>query len=184
MRYNNGFNISFGEGHSNSKTEKINKKIVIKSDKKRDNRKSQNEITEEKTFANETINSNMLTDKTVSIADVSHKNEIITTTKTKTKSTIISKLKPKEIKKQHKQDNQKENKKAASVSEGAGKSWLVAFILCFFLGGFGLHRFYLGYTGIGIIQLLTLGGFGLWWLIDFFRLLIGSLKPKNGDYNE
>lgn len=65
---------------------------------------------------------------------------------------------------------------------GGGKSQLVAFLLCFFLGLLGVHRFYLGYVGIGLIQLFTLGGFGIWALIDLFLIAFGVLKPKNGDY--
>ena len=63
-----------------------------------------------------------------------------------------------------------------------GKSQIVAAVLCFFLGFLGVHRFYLGYTGIGILMLLTLGLFGILTLIDFIRILIGDLKPKGGDY--
>ena len=67
---------------------------------------------------------------------------------------------------------------------GGDKSWLVALLLCFFLGGLGIHRFYLGYTGIGVIQLLTGGGCGIWVLIDFIRIIIGDLKPNGGDYSD
>ena len=66
---------------------------------------------------------------------------------------------------------------------GGDKSWLFAFLLCFFLGGLGLHRFYLGYSGLGILMLFTGGVFGILWMIDLFRILFRSLKPKNGDYN-
>ena len=52
------------------------------------------------------------------------------------------------------------------------KSKLTAILLCYFLGNLGIHRFYLGYTLIGIIQLLTFGGF-LIWVID--------LGPEGGD---
>ena len=52
---------------------------------------------------------------------------------------------------------------------------LIAALLCFFLGGLGIHRFYLGYTTIGVIQLLTGGGCGIWILIDFIRILMGDL---------
>jgi TM2 domain-containing membrane protein YozV len=68
-------------------------------------------------------------------------------------------------------------------NSGPGKSLLIAIILCFFLGIFGIHRFYLGYTGVGVLMLLTFGCFGILWLIDFIRLIIGDLKPKNGNYN-
>ncbi|NJN76234.1 MAG: TM2 domain-containing protein [Synechococcaceae cyanobacterium RL_1_2] len=48
-------------------------------------------------------------------------------------------------------------------------------------GGLGIHRFYLGYTLIGIIQLLTLGMFGIWSLIDFILILTGALKDAQGN---
>ncbi len=74
----------------------------------------------------------------------------------------------------------KEAKKAAK----GGKSQLVALLLVIFVGGLGIHRFYLGYTTIGIIQLLTLGGCGIWALIDLIRIVIGDLGPKDGDYTD
>lgn len=52
---------------------------------------------------------------------------------------------------------------------------IIAAILCFFLGGLGIHRFYLGYTTVGLIQLFTAGGCGIWALIDFVRILTGDL---------
>lgn len=76
--------------------------------------------------------------------------------------------------------------KAAEPVEGAatGKSQLIAAVLAFLVGALGIHRFYLGYTGIGIAQLLTLGGCGIWALIDLIRILMGDLKPKDGEYSE
>ena len=61
------------------------------------------------------------------------------------------------------------------------KSKITAILLCFFLGGLGIHRFYLGYTLIGVIQLLTFGGFLIWAIVDFIRLIIGSLKDSEGN---
>lgn len=64
-------------------------------------------------------------------------------------------------------------------SAGGGKSQIVAFLLCFFLGLLGIHRFYLGYTGMGILYLLTAGLFGIGWLIDIILLIIpNGLTPK------
>ncbi|MEV4893804.1 TM2 domain-containing protein [Nonomuraea sp. NPDC059023] len=60
------------------------------------------------------------------------------------------------------------------------KSWLVAVLLCFFLGVLGVHRFYVGKIGTGILQLITLGGFGIWVLIDFIMILVGAFKDKQG----
>ena len=61
------------------------------------------------------------------------------------------------------------------------KSKITAILLCFFLGGLGIHRFYLGYTLIGVIQLLTFGGFLIWAIVDIIRLIIGSLKDSEGN---
>ena len=61
------------------------------------------------------------------------------------------------------------------------KSKLTAILLCLFLGSLGIHRFYLGYTLIGVIQLLTFGGFLIWAIIDFIRLITGSLKDSEGN---
>lgn len=71
---------------------------------------------------------------------------------------------------------------APQSTTAEGKSQIVAAVLNFFLGFLGIHRFYLGYVGMGILELLTLGGFGILSLIDFIRILIGNLKPKNGEY--
>lgn len=72
----------------------------------------------------------------------------------------------------------------APAAPKGGKSQIVAAILCFFLGGLGIHRFYLGYTWQGVVQLLTGGGCGIWALIDFIRILIGDLGPKDGKYEK
>ena len=58
------------------------------------------------------------------------------------------------------------------------KSKLNAILLCFFLSSLVIHRFYLGYTIIGVIQLLTFGGFLIWVIVDLIRLIIGSLKDS------
>lgn len=73
----------------------------------------------------------------------------------------------------------KENKR---ITNGEGKSQLVALLLCIFVGIIGIHRFYLGYIGIGIIQIITLGCCGIWTLIDLIMIVTGGLKPKGGDY--
>lgn len=75
-------------------------------------------------------------------------------------------------------------KAAKKFYAAEGKSQLTAVLLCFFLGGLGIHRFYMGYTWQGIVQLLTLGGLGIWSLIDFIRLLTGSLKPKDAEWGK
>ncbi|HPF86453.1 MAG TPA: NINE protein [Candidatus Limiplasma sp.] len=64
------------------------------------------------------------------------------------------------------------------------RSRIVAMFLSLFLGVFGVDRFYLGYTGLGIVKLITVGGCGIWALIDFIRICIGTLEPAYGYYLE
>lgn len=65
-----------------------------------------------------------------------------------------------------------------SVSE---KRNLPVFLLCFFLGMVGVHRFYVGKIGTGLLQLLTLGGVGLWAVIDLIVILCGGFTDKEGN---
>lgn len=71
---------------------------------------------------------------------------------------------------------------ATKEAQADGKNQWVALILVLLVGGLGVHRFYLGYTWQGVVQLLTLGGCGIWALIDLIRIVTGDLKPKGGDY--
>ena len=61
------------------------------------------------------------------------------------------------------------------------KSYVATLLLSFFLGYFGLHRFYTGYIGLGILQLLTAGGCGIWALIDFISICFGKFKDVDGN---
>lgn len=45
-------------------------------------------------------------------------------------------------------------------------NWIVALILSIFFGSLGVDRFMMGHIGLGILKLVTFGGFGIWWLID------------------
>lgn len=60
------------------------------------------------------------------------------------------------------------------------KNRTTALLLCFFLGAFGAHRFYVGKTGTGILYLLTIGLFGIGVLVDFITIITGSFKTKDG----
>ncbi len=64
---------------------------------------------------------------------------------------------------------------AANVSP---RSRTVAAVLAFFLGYLGIHRFYVGKIGTGVLMIVTLGALGVWTLIDFIMILVGSFKDK------
>ena len=55
------------------------------------------------------------------------------------------------------------------------------FLLCYFFGCFGLHRFYTGKYVSGIVMLCTLGGLGLWMFVDLARILMGKFRDREGN---
>ena len=60
------------------------------------------------------------------------------------------------------------------------KSRLVTTLLAWFLGVLGIHRFYLGKIGTGILMIFTIGGLGIWTLIDFILAVSGKMRDKEG----
>jgi TM2 domain-containing membrane protein YozV len=60
------------------------------------------------------------------------------------------------------------------------KGFVPAILLCFFLGALGVHRFYVGKIGTGILMLLTFGGLGIWTLIDFIIIVTSNFRDKQG----
>ncbi len=60
------------------------------------------------------------------------------------------------------------------------KDWKVTFVLAILVGPLGIDRFYTGSTRLGVLKLVTLGGLGLWWLIDVIMLVAGIYKDENG----
>lgn len=63
---------------------------------------------------------------------------------------------------------------------GEGKDWLTTLLLAIFLGLLGVHRFYTDHTAIGVVQLLTAGGCGIWNLVDIIMIATGSFKDAQG----
>lgn len=61
------------------------------------------------------------------------------------------------------------------------KNFLTALLLSIFLGELGIDRFYLGYIGLGILKLVTVGGCGIWWLIDLILIATKQLKDSQGN---
>ena len=60
------------------------------------------------------------------------------------------------------------------------KKLLPAMLLCIFLGPLGAHRFYVGKIGTGLLQLVTLGGLGIWAIVDFIMIVTGNFTDKEG----
>jgi TM2 domain-containing membrane protein YozV len=61
------------------------------------------------------------------------------------------------------------------------KSKTTTLVISIFLGELGIDRFYLGYTGLGILKLITAGGAGIWWLIDIIMIATGKMKDAKGN---
>jgi TM2 domain-containing membrane protein YozV len=186
--HSRGFNIAWGGGSdaNNNPVKQTPKKVKAKSDvvavaQNTDNvtvqsvKSTENTAMETSTVTTAVVSNNILAKNEV--ATVKNANQ--TSTQAVKSSTVVSK---KAAVNAISNTNTKAVKKNADPGEG--KSQLIALILCIFVGVLGIHRFYLGYTKEGVIQLLTAGGCGIWSLIDLVRIITGDLKPKDGDYTE
>ncbi|GGK56417.1 MULTISPECIES: TM2 domain-containing protein [Flavobacteriaceae] len=69
------------------------------------------------------------------------------------------------------------------AAAGSEKSQGIALLLGIFLGGLAGHKWYLGNPWyINLLFIVTLGGLGIWWIIDMIRIITGEYKPHNGSY--
>ena len=170
--HSRGFNIAWGGGSAanNNPVTQTPKKVMAKSDGVAQNTENLT-VQSVNSTENAAVEASIVNTALVS-STILAKNEVATlknSTQTSThavkSATVISK-----------------KAKLKLVSSVSNKTlsqeidW-VAFILCLFLGVFGIHRFYLGYPLIGVLQILTLGGFGIWILIDLIRIITGDLGP-------
>ena len=76
-------------------------------------------------------------------------------------------------------DLQKEKLLNSSITTST-TDWLTLFLLTFFVGVLGVHRFYVGKIGTGFLMLLTLGGLGVWFLVDLILVVTGQFTNKEG----
>ena len=60
------------------------------------------------------------------------------------------------------------------------KEFLTTLLISFLLGWFGIDRFYLGYTGLGILKLVTFGLCGIWYVVDLVLIVLDKLPDANG----
>lgn len=71
--------------------------------------------------------------------------------------------------------------KKAPANIDVSSSWLTALLLCLFLGTIGAHRFYVGKIGTAVLMILTLGGCGIWTLIDLIMIITGKFTDSQGN---
>ncbi len=69
----------------------------------------------------------------------------------------------------------------ANVQGTGGKSFIAVWLLSVFFGFFGVDRFFVGKVGTGLLKLFTLGGFGIWYLIDLILILSGNFRDKQNE---
>ena len=84
------------------------------------------------------------------------------------------------------EDYDKKKEELLNRNESRGlttdNTWLVALLLCLFVGFLGIHRFYVGKAGTGFLQIITFGGLGIWVLIDLIMLVMGKFTDKEGSF--
>ena len=84
------------------------------------------------------------------------------------------------------EDFDKKKEELLNRNESSGlttdNTWLVTLLLCLFVGFLGIHRFYVGNSGTGFLQIITLGGLGLWVLLDLIMIVIGKFTDKEGKF--
>jgi hypothetical protein len=67
------------------------------------------------------------------------------------------------------------------LGQAGDKDWLIALVLSILAGSLGVDRFYLGYVGLGVLKLVTLGGCGIWWIIDVVLIATNKLPDAQGN---
>jgi len=139
-------------------------------------------------IASKEIKSIPLVYSTPEVTALSNKiDEVLSTNKTsKNKKVKLSEIREikKEVKNLKKVLKNESKIKSKTKSQGPGTDKTIAIVLCCLLGGLGIHRFYLGYYGMGVLYLLTGGLCGIGVIIDLIKLINGDLQPLGGSFDE
>lgn len=181
--------------YGHMKKVKVNDKVVVK---KQDKKKTpaQEQVTLAEAQSNTVVEAPVVVTETAPVVNTqtvqapASQETVATTPQTKNSTAVAkSKVATEEteaaaVKTVVKQKESKTADASKAATKKGKKSQLIALVLCGLVGGLGIHRFYLGYTWQGVVQLLTGGGCGIWWIIDLVRIITGDLKPKNGKYDE
>jgi TM2 domain-containing membrane protein YozV len=179
--YNSGYHVEWNHSKKHVETNQLVQE------------ESSSEVREVATVeVSRTADVDQVSEETVAINDVAEltvvsidESTVSSVVESKTNSASSNVTSVSDNEKQMKAAQFKEIKKAEkSKAPSGGKSQIIAAVLCFLLGTLGIHRFYLGYTGIGVLMLLTAGCCGVLALIDFIRILMGDLQPASGRYTE
>lgn len=72
--------------------------------------------------------------------------------------------------------------KAVKSNSDISSNWLTCLLLCIFLGYIGAHRFYTRKFGTAILMIITLGGCGVWYIIDLIMIIAGKFKDPDGNF--
>ncbi|MDE0557759.1 MAG: TM2 domain-containing protein [Candidatus Poseidoniaceae archaeon] len=68
----------------------------------------------------------------------------------------------------------------AMEQKTSDKDWIITLVLAIVVGTIGIDRFYTGSILLGVLKLLTVGGLGIWWIIDLILLVTGNYKDGDG----
>ena len=69
-----------------------------------------------------------------------------------------------------------------NINNCSEKDWTITLVLCLLGGGIGAHRYYVGKVGTGILYTLTVGLFGIGYLVDLVKIITGKFTDKDGKY--
>ena len=198
--HSRGFNIAWGGGESDANkqvTKQSQKKVKSKTEvvgftQKTENLAVQSAHSSENAMVNTAnLNPELFSNSVMNQnGKVSVKNYFKSTSEVvKSSNSLTKTVKAKVVSKPIVKANQKK------YDPRNGKSWGAAILLCLVLGTFGMHRFYLGYKKIGLIQLVfgvlywvteswLPGLIAIWVIIDLVRIFTKDLEPKDGYYTE